>query len=488
MVQFLEGRNRAWAQFNAPINGSDTNVALVAWQGSRLSDVTTASGRKVRAQIYERDADTGAITKCELVDITNNVSDVLIIERTVESTRATDTTNTYAATPQSFTANAIIEEVITSEVLSEIQDEVNRLEEDKLDKSVYDAERVVYGASSAWDDDYEILTGDSLATVADGRIFAVRADVANTGASTLKVDATSPVALKKISWGAFADLATWDIIANQIFFAMKNTAASCYQFSLDPATLSLTVPDADTATKGIVELSTESEYQAWTGWLVPTNDLIENYWVNTNIKSAWHTIPCVLLKSGANGFFWWSWDAFNSASLGNLFHAYMQANSTSTVSMSASIPWFSGTNYIQEFRIQDGKGIRLKWWMCFNDTTNRKAFWLCVTRAAMSDDQTSVTNGTYRFLLNGSTLYTHIANGTVATIKDVSSGINLLRFNEYEIEIMPTYVKFYINGTEVESIATNLPTTGTLLMWLWFQSSGSTRDLWLINPVISIQR
>lgn len=82
----------------------------------------------------------------------------------------------------------------------------------------------------------------------------------------------------------------------------------------------------------------------------------------------------------------------------------------------------------------------------------------------MSDDQTSVTNGTYRFLLNGSTLYTHIANGTVATIKDVSSGINLLRFNEYEIEIMPTYVKFYINGTEVESIATNLPTTGTLLM------------------------
>lgn len=133
------------------------------------------------------------------MDITNNVSDVLIIERAVESTRATDTTNTYAATPQSFTANAIIEEVITSEVLSEIQDEVNRLETDKLDKSVYDAERVVYAASSAGDDDYEILTGDSLATVADGRIFAVRADVANTGASTLKVDATSPVALKKLS-------------------------------------------------------------------------------------------------------------------------------------------------------------------------------------------------------------------------------------------------------------------------------------------------
>lgn len=286
MVQFLEGRNRAWAQLDAPINGSDTNVALVAWQGSRLSDVTTASGRKVRAQIYERDAETGAITKCELVDITNNVSDVLIIERAVESTRATDTTNTYAATPQSFTANAIIEEVISSEVISELQDEVNRLEEDKLDKSVYDAERVVYATSSAWDDDYEILTGDSLATVTDGRIFAVRADVANTGAATLKVDATSPVALKKLSWGAFADLATWDIIANQIFFAMKNTAASCYQFSLDPATLSLTVSDADETTKGIAERATNIEallfadvtrfinsLQLWLAMRVPEQDI-----------------------------------------------------------------------------------------------------------------------------------------------------------------------------------------------------------------------
>lgn len=30
MVQFLEGRNRAWAQLDAPINGSDTNVALAS--------------------------------------------------------------------------------------------------------------------------------------------------------------------------------------------------------------------------------------------------------------------------------------------------------------------------------------------------------------------------------------------------------------------------------------------------------------------------
>ena len=239
MVQFLEGRNRAWAQLDAPINGSDTNVALVAWQGSRLSDVTTASGRKVRAQIYERDPDTGAITKCELVNITNNVSDVLIIERTVESTRATDTTNAYAATPQSFTADAIIEEVISSEVLSEIQDEVNRIVDEELPllitKEEYNNERVPFIASSAWDDDYEITSAD-ITTYENGRTFKVQADVPNTGPATLKLNALSAKSLKKLSSGAFTALATWDIIANQIFWATYNQNEDCFQFSVDPAT------------------------------------------------------------------------------------------------------------------------------------------------------------------------------------------------------------------------------------------------------------
>lgn len=65
--------------------------------------------------------------KCELVDITNNVSDILTITRAVEDTRVSDVTNTYASTPQSFSENAIIEEVITAEVISEMQDEINAL-------------------------------------------------------------------------------------------------------------------------------------------------------------------------------------------------------------------------------------------------------------------------------------------------------------------------------------------------------------------------
>lgn len=40
---------------------------------------------------------------------------------------------------------------------------------------------------------------------------------------------------------------------------MRNTAAACYQFSLDPATLSLAVSDADEITKGISERATNTE-------------------------------------------------------------------------------------------------------------------------------------------------------------------------------------------------------------------------------------
>lgn len=260
MVQFLEGRNRAWAQLDAPINGSDTNVALVAWQGSRLSDVTTASGRKVRAQIYERDAETGAITKCELVNITNNVSDVLIIERAVESTRATDVTNTYAATPQSFTANAIIEEVISSEIISEIQDEVNRIETDKLDKSVYNAERALFWASSIGTDAYKITSADVL-TYVNGQTFKIQADVANNWSATLELNSLWAKTIKKLDAGAFTNLITGDIIANQIFFATYNSVENCFQFSVDPA--NVTIP-----TISLNKLE-DSTYPAWediTAW------------------------------------------------------------------------------------------------------------------------------------------------------------------------------------------------------------------------------
>lgn len=486
MVQFLEGRNRAWAQLNAPINGSDTNVALVAWQGSRLSDVTTASGRKVRAQIYERDAETGAITKCELVDITNNVSDVLIIERAVESTRATDTTNTYAATPQSFTASAIIEEVISSEVMSEIQDEVNRLETDKLDKATYDAERLVYGASSAGDDDYEILTGDSLATVADGRIFAVRADVPNNGASTLKVDATSPVALKKLSWGAFADLATWDIIANQIFFAMKNTAASCYQFSLDPATLSLTVPDADETTKGIVERSTDLEVETWTDterFTTPKQmrDRMLRMVNNDLSNTTWKTRSIPMLRYNVSGTYYYAgWGESNTN-----FISGTSVDGAGWVAEIATnlwgwlrsyLPWLRGWSN-QIFRFSDAKKWRLSWSMKVWSGTQRTWFWLSTGNTDIYDPHTATTASQMRLLIDNTTFRVVCSDGTNYSAQTTTNSFTKTNWNDYTLDFDGTNLKLYINWVLEATINTNLP-TGTWAVYLIMgQSANSTTSI-----------
>lgn len=502
MVQFLEGRNRAWAQLNAPINGSDTNVALVAWQGSRLSDVTTASGRKVRAQIYERDAETGAITKCELVNITNNVSDVLIIERAVEGTRATDTTNTYAATPQSFTANAIIEEVISSEVLYEIQDEVNRLETDKLDKSVYDAERVVYAASSAWDDDYEILTGDSLATVADGRIFSVRADVANTGAATLKVDATSPIALKKISWWAFADLATGDIIANQIFFAMKNSAASCYQFSLDPATLSLTVPDADETTKGISERATNAEsiamtdterfinaYQLWlfAGPLSLINPKTHKY--DRIFPAIWPTADAV-----SNG--WLENSAIAAANQWGGGIIALDTSGSADGYIITELPWYGSQAYLRFADIGTTPiyiGTRVKFGIS-PSATEALSFGIWDQADSLTNQYNSTTDSTIRFCLDDNTgdkLYSVTSNGANNRNNNISGALTLTNWLNLVMVISSTQVLFYAwnDGNtpwspQTHTVASDyLPTTTNTVKIGWgIQDNGSQPDMH-ITPI-----
>jgi hypothetical protein len=287
--------------------------------------------------------------------------------------------------------------------------------------------------------------------------------------------------------GANITTSAWD---SWVFVSEWGGAWKCisYQKANGQAVVLTTSPDASDTTKGVVELSTEAEYQARTWWLVPTNDIIEKFWVNTNIGNTWRTFQHIFNKNGTNSFLAWSGDSFGSPSSSNAIWAYIEPNALSTISMQASIPWFSPTSGIWEYRIQDWKGIRMGWDMMFDDTTNRKAFWFCVTRAGMHTVESDTTNGTYRFLLNGASLFTHVANGSVAQNTDVTSGITVTRKNTYMIEIMPTYVKFYINGTQVAHYTTNLPTTGTLLLGIWFQSSGSVRSLRVTNPTISIQR
>lgn len=260
MTTFIKWRNRAWAQLSAPINGSVVNIPLVSWQGARLYPVTTASGFNVRAHIIERDPVTDAVIACEIVNITNNVSDILTVTRAVESTRATDSTNTYSATGQSFSAAAYVEEIISVAVLEEMRTVIQTLESDKLDESVYNAERALFWSSSIGTDAYKITSTD-VVTYVNWQTFKIQADVANTGGATLELNSLWAKTIKKLDAGAFTALVTGDIIANQIFFATYNSVENCFQFSVDPA--NVTIP---TVSLNKLEDSTYPGWEDITAW------------------------------------------------------------------------------------------------------------------------------------------------------------------------------------------------------------------------------
>ena len=80
-------------------------------------------------------------------------------------------------------------------------------------KEVKAADFEWYAASSHGDDAYAITIGGCGTSYEVGRIYAFKADVANTGACTLNINAIGALAIKK---NLNVDLATDDILAGQI--------------------------------------------------------------------------------------------------------------------------------------------------------------------------------------------------------------------------------------------------------------------------------
>jgi hypothetical protein len=74
-----------------------------------------------------------------------------------------------------------------------------------------------YGASAAGSDTYAITFGTAFSSLPAGIFFNVKADVGNTGAATLTIDAIAAKDIKKMTAAGKAALATGDIIAGGIY-------------------------------------------------------------------------------------------------------------------------------------------------------------------------------------------------------------------------------------------------------------------------------
>lgn len=170
---------------------------------------------------------------------TGRTSDTFTIVRSAGDCPASDSAVTQTNTAFSFDSGSeivTIKHKATAEDFNDINAELVRLESVKLDESVYNLERQVFGASSVGTDAYAITSADVVAYT-NGQTFKVQADVANTGACTLKLNALSAKAIEKLDGGVFSALETGDIVANQIFWATYNSVEDCFQFSVDPATV-----------------------------------------------------------------------------------------------------------------------------------------------------------------------------------------------------------------------------------------------------------
>lgn len=185
-------------QFLVWFNSGDLSFQLKAWQGARFPSLS----------VWEK-----FIGTCEK----RTGSTVTSKERVVVTARSTDTFTITRShgwdTALDFDADDYFCLHVNSDVIVDIQDEVSRLDTDKLNISDYQNWTKVYGATSTWNDAYAVTLSPAPSSYQTWMCFRFLADVANTWAATLNVNALGAKTIKKMH---DQDLSTWDIEAGQI--------------------------------------------------------------------------------------------------------------------------------------------------------------------------------------------------------------------------------------------------------------------------------
>lgn len=305
-----------------------------------------------------------------------------------------------------------------------------------------------YAADSVGTDAYAITVTPAPTAYVTGQVFRFKAGTANTGACTLDVNSLGAKTIKK---NYNSDTTTGDILANQIVEVIYDGT----NFQMQSPTSS---GDVDAVSAGL-----NSTFYAL-------------------------ELPMLFRESSAStSMEGWTLTNVNSTSGSTTYNGFHRIGSvaSSSFSIASKALWGTGSNSTYDF--SQTKTIKLKCKMRFEDTSDRKGFGFVASAATIYTAQTDITNTTVRFILNGSTMYAHNANGSTATTTDVSSGITFTNWNTYEIIFTPgTEAKFYINGNLVATHTTNLPATGTPLVTFGADANG--RTIVMTYPIVSIEQ
>lgn len=96
----------------------------------------------------------------------------------------------------------------------------------RMPRAITQGNSEIYGASSGGTDAYAITLDPAISSYADGMVIAFKADVANTGAATLNVNAVGAKTIKKTH---DIDLADADIEAGQIVIVQYDASGDVWQ-------------------------------------------------------------------------------------------------------------------------------------------------------------------------------------------------------------------------------------------------------------------
>lgn len=189
---------------------SNLAVGLVAIDASLQFD--TGEGARFKNGVCKQiltivqytiaDDPTSPIVKFEKVLMTNRSGDTGAITRGYDGTTAT-----------SFNTWDRVYWNVVIKIITDIQDELTRINTDKLDIADYQNWLKVYAASSTGTDAYAITLSPAPSSYLTAQTFKFLADVWNTWAATLNVNWLGAKTIKKLR---DQDLATGDIEAGQI--------------------------------------------------------------------------------------------------------------------------------------------------------------------------------------------------------------------------------------------------------------------------------
>lgn len=315
----------------------------------------------------------------------------------------------------------------------------------------------IYAATSTGNDTYVITLSPVPISYTDGMHLFFKADVGNTGSSTLNVNGLGAINLVT---AAGTLTVTGDIVASQIVEVIYNSTSPVFQI-VNPASAVLVNPASTIYSRVPNTDNSPDSYFTWTTPVLISAQIAGPTFSLSGFKTTNGTLGNPGNAMGTGGACLVSWGGAGqavAAIMGNGSNNSFTAASSKTLRVKTRVQFVNnmGGGAFGSFGIADA------------DTT----FPLI---------QTSVTKS-MRFTMNNATMYAVTGDGTNNQATDISASVTPLNNNVYEIVFIPgTSVTYYVNGVQVAQHTTNLP-TGSLQYW----GMGTSTSNWsnYMGPIV----